>query len=95
MREEEKKVAATDDVSDIERKLSDGDDPYLILIGEFRSIGPLSMHVIMRGDNKGKSSKKQTWENIHSGNKFVWHYSFFVPPGNLQKTNLGKLLGKY
>jgi hypothetical protein len=75
-REEEEKVAATNDVSDIERKLSNSDDPYLIMIGEFRSIGPLSLHVIMRGNNKGKSSKKQTWEHIHSGHKFVWHYSF-------------------
>ena len=46
------------------------------MIGEFMSIGPLSMHVVMRGDNKGKSSKKQTWEHIHLGHKFVWHYAF-------------------
>jgi hypothetical protein len=74
--EEDAKVAAADDVSDIEHKLSDGVEPYLIMIGEFRSIGPLSMHVVVRGDNKGKSSKKQTWEHIHSGHKFVWHYAF-------------------
>jgi len=75
-REEEKKVAATDDVSDIERKLSDGDDPYLILIGEFMSCGPLSDHIIQRGTDKGKTSKKQPWQHVHSGHKFVWHYSF-------------------
>ena len=74
--EEDAKVAAADDVSDIEHKLSDGVEPYLIMIGEFRSIGPLSMHVVVRGNNKGKSSKKQTWEHIHSGHKFVWHYAF-------------------
>jgi hypothetical protein len=74
--EEEQKLSATDDVSDIERKLSASVDPYLIMIGEFRSIGPLSVHVVLKGENKGKSTKKQTWEHIHSGHKFVWHYSF-------------------
>jgi hypothetical protein len=75
-REEEEKIAATDNVSDIERKLSDGVDPYLIMIGEFRSTGPLSVHTIRKGDNKGKTSKKQTWEHVHLGHKFAWHYAF-------------------
>jgi hypothetical protein len=56
-RDEEEKIAATNNVSDIERKLSDGVDPYLIMIGEFRSTGPLSVHTIQEGDNKGKTSK--------------------------------------
>jgi hypothetical protein len=43
-KEDEEKIAATEDVSDIERKLSDGVDPYLIMIGEFRSTGPLFVH---------------------------------------------------
>ncbi len=75
-KEDKEKIAATEDVSDIERKLSDGVDSYLIMIGEFRSTGPLLVHIIQKGDNKGKTSKKQTWEHVHSGNKFVWHYVF-------------------
>ncbi len=75
-REEEDKIAATDNVFDIERKLSDGVDSYLIMIGEFRSTGPLSVHTIQKGDNKGKTSKKHTWEYVHLGHKFVWYYAF-------------------
>ena len=75
-KEDEEKIAATEDVSDIEHKLSDGVDPYLIMIGEFRSTGPLLVHIIQKGDNKGKTSKKQTWEYVHLGHKFVWHYVF-------------------
>lgn len=74
--EAEMKIAAAEDVSDIERKLSNGIDPYLIIVGEFRSAGPLLTHIIQKGDNKGKSSKKQEWEHIHSGYRFVWHYAF-------------------
>jgi hypothetical protein len=73
---ENMKVAAAEDVSDIERKLSNGIDPYLILVNEFRSVGPLAMHIIQRGDRKGTSTNKQEWEHIHSGHKFVWHYAF-------------------
>ncbi len=59
-REEEEKLATTDNDSDIERKLSDGVDPYLIMIGEFRSTEPLLVHTNQKGDNKGKTCKKQT-----------------------------------
>jgi hypothetical protein len=75
-KEDKEKIVATEDVSDIEPKLSDGVDPYLIMIGEFRSTGPLLVHIIQKGDNKGKTSKKQTWEHVYLGNKFVWHYVF-------------------
>jgi hypothetical protein len=74
--EDKEKIVATEDVSDIERKLSDGVGPYLIMIGEFRSTGPLLVHIIQKGDNKGKTSKKQTWEHVHLGHKFVWHNVF-------------------
>jgi hypothetical protein len=57
-REEEMKIASAVNFSDIERKLSDGVDPYLIMVQEFRSTGPLSTHIILRGDNKGKSTMK-------------------------------------
>ena len=75
-RDKEEKVSAADDVSDIERKLSDGVDPYLIMVGELRPTGPISVHVIQKGDNKGKSTNKQAWEHAHLGHKFVWHYAF-------------------
>jgi hypothetical protein len=51
-RDEEEKVSAADDVSDIERKLSDGVDPYLITVKELRPTGPISVHVIKKGGNK-------------------------------------------
>jgi hypothetical protein len=46
------------------------------MIGEFRSTGPLLVHTIQKGDNKEKTSKKQTWKHVHLGHKFVWHYAF-------------------
>ena len=70
--EAQMKIAASENVSDIERKLSNGIDPYLIMVEEFRSAGPLSTHIIQKGDNKGKSKQKQEWEHIHSGHKFVY-----------------------
>ncbi len=75
-RDEEEKVSAADNVSDIKRKLSDGVDPYLIMVGELRPTGLISMHVIQKGDIKGKSTNKQAWEHARLGHKFVWHYAF-------------------
>jgi hypothetical protein len=75
-RDKELKVSAADNVSDIERKLSDGVDPYLTMVGELRPTKPISVHVIQKGDNKGKSTNKQAWEHAHLGHKFAWHYAF-------------------
>jgi hypothetical protein len=80
-KEDKEKIAVTEDVSDIERKLSDGVDPYLIMIGEFRSTGPLERLV---GNRHGNMSIRVT---SLCGITFLTRV-------NLQKTNLGKLQGK-
>ncbi len=47
-RDEEEKVSAAGNVSDIEHKLSDGVDPYLIIVRELRPTGPILVHVIQK-----------------------------------------------
>jgi hypothetical protein len=92
-REEVEKIAATSNVFDIECKLSDGVDPYLILIGEFRSTGPLSVHTIQKGDKRERLARKR------HGIMYIWVTSLCgimpLTRVNLQKTNLGKFPGKF
>jgi hypothetical protein len=91
-RDKEEKVSAADNVSDIERKLSDGVDPYLIMVRELRPTGPITVHVIQKGDNKGKSTNKQAREHAYLGHKL-----FGIMPLTrmiLQKINPGKLPGQ-
>jgi hypothetical protein len=58
-RDDEEKVSAADNVSDIESKLFDRVDLCLIMVGELRTTGPISMHDIQKEDNKRKSTNKQ------------------------------------
>jgi hypothetical protein len=62
------------------------------MVRELKPTGPISVHVIQKGDNKEKSTNKKAWEHAHSGYKFVWHYAF--NQNDLQKINPGKLPGQ-
>jgi hypothetical protein len=52
---------ATDDVSDLEAKISDGSTVYALLVAEFQPCGDFRPHSIAKGPHKGKQIKKQKW----------------------------------
>ena len=73
---EEEKVASSEDLFDIERKIEDKADAYQLLLLEFESDGPLLTHTIAKGAKQGQTSFKQQWRHSNSGYTFVWHRKF-------------------
>ena len=52
---------ATDNVSDLDAKISDGSTVYALLVGEFEPCGDFCPHTIAKGPHQGKQLKKQKW----------------------------------
>lgn len=55
------RTKATDDVTDLDAKISEGATVYALLVAEFEPCGELRPHYIERGPHKGKQTKKQKW----------------------------------
>ena len=91
--EAESKKSASDDVSDIERKIhEEGLSPYDVLVMEFEPAGPKVEHVVTKGtDNVGAVTEKQDWSkfvDILLGT-FCSHYqSNLILMSFLQSTNI-------
>lgn len=63
-KERDAAAAAAKDLSDIQFKLENGDDPFEVLKSEFESCSILRDHIVGRGPNKGKVHKKQNWSEL-------------------------------
>jgi hypothetical protein len=75
--DEETKVSASNDLSDIMQKFEeDHCGPYILLVGEFEHCGELQHHTIMAGPHAGKLNYKQMWRHKHSSYGFLWHRQF-------------------
>ncbi len=66
------RTKASDDVTDLNAKISEGATVYSLLVAEFEPCGDLRPHTIERGPHKGKQTKKQKWSEfiVHSYSVF-------------------------
>lgn len=59
--EEEEKIVACELVMDLDKQHGEGASGYGLLLGEFKAVGGLTEHVVLRGPNIGKCNYKQEW----------------------------------
>ncbi len=75
--DEEKKVSASNDLSDIMWKFEeDRCDLFILLVGKFEHCGELQHHTITASPHTGKLNYKQMWRHNHSSYEFIWHRQY-------------------
>lgn len=72
-----KKVAVSDDVSDLQQQIKDGTlTAYQMLLAEFKETGTLEGYTVQSGPHAGTTNYKQVWEHVHSKTTLTWHRSY-------------------
>ena len=71
---------ATDNVSDLDAKISDGSTIHALLVGEFEPCGDFRPHTIAKGPDKGKQRKKQKWSKCILSTHILINLELFPRP---------------